>query len=981
MSSALSPVAHPAFEWKRSQHIASLNLTVEEYIHRATGAQHIHIASNNPENVFLVALRTVPEDSTGVAHILEHTALCGSEHYPVRDPFFMMIRRSLNTFMNAFTSSDWTAYPFASQNRKDFDNLLSVYLDAVFFSRLDPLDFAQEGHRLEFEKTGDTSSNLVFKGVVFNEMKGAMSSASSILWQTLTKYVFPTNTYHYNSGGDPECIPDLGYEQLRQFYKTHYHPSNAVFMTFGDIPANELQEKIEMRALMHFSKLDKTIAVHDEKRYHAPLRVEEAYACEEPSLENKTHIVVSWLLGHSTDLESTLQAQLLTAVLMENSASPLLHALETTKLGNSPSPICGLEHSQKELMFSTGLEGSDTQHTAAVEKLILDTIAEVAKDGVPLERLQACLHQLELQQREITGDGYPYGLQLILTALNSATHRGDPIALLDLEPVIAKLHEQIKNPDFIKQLAISLLLDNPHRVTLTLRPDNTLAAKRVAAEQAHLAQIKAQLSDSDKQCIIEQAQALDLRQQRKDDETILPKVTLADIPADIHIPDQHSDTQSPFALNYFPAGTNRIVYQQIVLPLPALNEQERLLLPLYANALTEMGVGQRDYLDTQNWQSAVCGSLHAFTSIRSALDNTQQAAGFFVLSSKGLHRNYPAMSDLMLQTLDSVRFDELTRFRELIAQQRARSEMAIPGNGHQFAMVAASSGASALGQYTHAVSGLASVLSIKQLDEQLNDEKQLEQFAANLQALHRKIIAMPMQFLLVSDDATLPAFRGQIGKQVPQHNTLVTAASNSVPAFGLPAISQPIQQFWQANTQVQFCAKSYTTVGSTHADAPALTVLGGFLRNGYLHRAIREQGGAYGGGASQENNIGAFRFYSYRDPRFTETLDDFDKAIAWLKSSKHEAQPLEEAILGVISSIDKPSSPAGEAKATFHNNLHHRTPQQRRDFRNAILKVTIPDLQRVTETYLTPVRSNTAVVGNNTAASTAESLGLEIIQL
>src|SRR6478609_5688884 len=237
-TAAANPVSgHPAFELLRSQEIRALNIRVEEYEHLTTGAVHFHLASDNPENVFLVALRTVPEDSTGVAHILEHTALCGSEKYPVRDPFFMMIRRSLNTFMNAFTSSDWTAYPFASQNRKDFNNLLNVYLDAVFFSRLDPLDFAQEGHRLDFEEQNNPDSNLVFKGVVFNEMKGAMSSATSTLWQTLTKYVFPNSTYHFNSGGDPECIPDLSYEQLKAFYQTHYHPSNAIFMTYGDIPA------------------------------------------------------------------------------------------------------------------------------------------------------------------------------------------------------------------------------------------------------------------------------------------------------------------------------------------------------------------------------------------------------------------------------------------------------------------------------------------------------------------------------------------------------------------------------------------------------------------------------------------------------------------------------------------------------------------------------------------------------------------------
>src|SRR5690606_28976572 len=212
---------HPAFEWLRSHNLESLNITVEEYRHRNTGAAHYHLAADFDENVFLVALRTVPMDSTGVAHILEHTALCGSERFPVRDPFFLMLRRSLNTFMNAFTSSDWTAYPFASQNRKDFDNLLEVYLDALCFSRHDPLDFAQEGHRLEFANPKDPNSELVYKGAVFNEMKGAMSSVSSALWDTLCKYLYPSTTYHYNSGGDPEHIPDLRYEDLKNFYQHH----------------------------------------------------------------------------------------------------------------------------------------------------------------------------------------------------------------------------------------------------------------------------------------------------------------------------------------------------------------------------------------------------------------------------------------------------------------------------------------------------------------------------------------------------------------------------------------------------------------------------------------------------------------------------------------------------------------------------------------------------------------------------------------
>jgi hypothetical protein len=390
--------------------------------------------------VFLVALRTVPHDSTGVAHILEHTALCGSEHFPVRDPFFMMLRRSLNTFMNAFTSSDWTAYPFASQNRKDFNNLLDVYLDAVFFSRLDPLDFAQEGHRVEFSEPQNAASDLVFKGVVFNEMKGAMSSVSSTLWAALSKNLFPTTTYHYNSGGDPENIPDLNYEQLKAFYQSHYHPSNAIFMTFGDIAASEHQGVFEEKALKRFERLDQRIQVPLEQRLSAPVRVTDTYAFDDAGpTDNKTHIVMGWLLGESTRLDQLLEAQLLSSVLIDNSSSPLMHALETTELGQSPSPLCGLEDSMRELVFCCGVEGSEIQNEQALEKLVLQVLENVASNGVPLNRLEAVLHQLELHQREITGDGFPYGLQLILSALGCATHYSDPIPVLDLNPVIADI--------------------------------------------------------------------------------------------------------------------------------------------------------------------------------------------------------------------------------------------------------------------------------------------------------------------------------------------------------------------------------------------------------------------------------------------------------------------------------------------------------------------------------------------------------------
>ena len=739
---------HPAFSLLRREEIESLQVTVEEYVHRETGAQHIHISADNNENVFLVALRTVPEDSTGVAHILEHTALCGSRKYPVRDPFFMMIRRSLNTFMNAFTSSDWTAYPFASQNRKDFNNLLDVYLDAVFFSRLDPLDFAQEGHRVEFSEAGNPDSDLVFKGVVFNEMKGAMSSVPSQLWQTLCKYLYPTTTYHFNSGGEPDHIPDLSYEDLCRFYKTHYHPSNAIFMTYGDIPAAELQQSFEEKALKEFERLDRTVSVGLEKRYLSPITVQESYpasADEDP----KSHVVLGWLLGQSTDLSATLEAQLLSHILLDNSSSPLLHALETTQLGSAPSPLIGLEDSQHELTFICGLEGCDDKDAEQVESMILEVLESVANDGIEQSVLEAALRQLELQQREVGGDSYPYGLQIILTALTSATHRGDPIGLLNLDPALDKLREQIKDPEFIKSLARNLLLNNQHRVLLTLKPDTELAARKVQAELLRLADIKASMSESEKQSVIDTAEALQERQEQVDDDSILPKVGLEDIPVAMHYTPVQKVVELPTQLTRYSAGTNGLVYQQIIVELPELTDRQQELLSYYGILLTEVGIGQKSYMEVQKWQAEVAGSISAFSNIRGEVDDEQSVSANLTLSAKALKNQQAELSELMWETLHNARFDEPQRIKEIMAQVRARREQSLTGNGHMLAMMAASAGMSPSAQLSHRLNGLEGIRSIKGLTTSLDGSNETDSFLADLKELHQIICSAPKQFLLV----------------------------------------------------------------------------------------------------------------------------------------------------------------------------------------------------------------------------------------
>ena len=949
------------FELKRSVPIDALNLTVEEYEHPGTGAIHLHLASDNSENVFMVALRTVPKDSTGVAHVLEHTVLCGSERFPVRDPFFMMLKRSLSTFMNAFTSSDWTAYPFATKNRKDFNNLLSVYLDAVFFSRLDPLDFAQEGHRVEFDKLDDGRQALVYKGIVFNEMKGAMSSPSSILWDKLSYELFPANTYHHNSGGDPEVIPQLTYQQLYDFYTTHYHPSNAIFLTFGDIPATDHQQTFEALALHRFERNVERIKVNLEATFESPRRAIHPYALDsDEKIDNKTHHIIGWKLGESIDLLGMLEAQVLSAILMENSASPLMKYLETTSLGSAPSPICGVEDSMREMVFCCGIEGSTSGARDTFEQEVLDVIANVAHEGISHERIEAILHQIELHQREVTGDGMPYGLNLMLRSLGAAIHRGDAVAVLDLEPVLIQIREHIQDPNYVGNLIKRLLLENPHRITLTVEPDTSLSQRLRDTERERLDTMEATMDEQQRAQILDLTEKLKQRQTQEDDPNILPKVDPSDIPTSISEPTPVLDNILGIQVSAYTTGTNGLVYQQWIRPLPAIDDAEFERLPLLIGLMTELGVGDADYLTIQDRQSATVGAIGATLLTRSARDDLQACQAYVLLASKALANRADKQVALMHDTFAHARFDEASRIRELVSQSRAHRDRSITENGHILAMSAATAGMNPLARHSHEQSGLEGIRRLRLLDDRLRQESELESLLGELKLLHTKLnYGDSMHLATIADQDYLD---NALTLATEALADLRQSAHNS--HWQPKPIREAKKEYWVANTQVNFCARAFPTVPSGHPDAPLLAVLAALLRNGYLHRTIREQGGAYGGGASHDSNVGAFRFFSYRDPRLADTLDDFDAAVKWFIESKHKQRILEEAILGIISNIDKPGSPAGEAKKHFHESLFSRTTEHRAAFRAGVIEATLEDLRRVAQTYLTSPNASTVVITN-----------------
>ena len=951
------------FNLQEQKNIPLLDVNAQIYNESEFNCKHIHLESDSNEKVFMVAFRTIPEDSTGVAHILEHTALCGSKKYPVRDPFFMMIRRSLNTFMNAFTSSDWTAYPFATLNKKDFNNLLGVYLDSAFFPNLDNLDFAQEGHRLELKDKNNPESEIEIKGVVYNEMKGAMSSITSQLWHGMSKHLYSSSTYKHNSGGDPESIIDLSHEDLVNFHQKHYHPSNATFFTFGNVDPLEIQSYIKENVLDNFSPSSEVVAVKNEERLASPKVVSDFYN-PQPGDENNHHIVLSWLLNESHNPVQLLETYLMSNILLDNSASPLRKVLEGTKLGKSPSPLTGLEADQKELVFAAGLEGVDSNKSKEVEALIMDCLKKLVEDGVPKDLINSSLHQLEIRQREITGSGMPFGLQIMLTCLPACIHNDNPLNVLDLDNAFNIIKNNLKTDNYIENLIDKNLIKNNHRLTYSLIPDTELNKKNEEKIQNKVFEITKNFSLDDKKNLIKLANDLENRQNSIDDPEVLPKVTKEDIPEKRNYASPIAFAENESTNYFYKSGTNGIVYHSMIFPCEALDENELKIASLFSNTLTDIGLGKDGYENIQKYQSSITGGISAsFITLPNKTDDTFKLA--LKVSSKSLEGNESLMQDLILRTVKESSFDETKRIEELLEFISSDNEKSVIQNGHILSMSNAASQISGIASTNDLTSGLRFIHNTNHLSKLIGKRDELSKYLELLRSINSKISNTPSHLFTASalDKANLNLnFTIKENTNQYKNQNLVTLQSNPIG--------------WITGSQVCFCAEAFPTVDFRHEDAPALTVLGTVLRNGYLHSAIREKGGAYGAGASQDSNNKVFKFFSYRDPKCTETFNEFKKSREWSSKNISEEQ-LEEGILGVISSIDKPLSPFGEAMSDFMSLLDQKTQEERLSFRSKVKECSLADLATVSEKYLFNESKRSVIAGQNYETE-LKDLGFEI---
>jgi Zn-dependent M16 (insulinase) family peptidase len=920
--------------------------------HLSTGARHIHISNEDAENTFSIAFKTVPVDSTGVAHILEHTVLCGSQRFPVRDPFFSMLKRSLSTFMNAFTASDWTMYPFSTQNTKDYFNLLDVYLDAAFFPKLDELSFQQEGHRLEIE--GDLNADdpdrfrLVYKGVVYNEMKGAMSSADQVMIRSIQKELYPSTTYHYNSGGDPAEIPSLTYKQLKEFHRHHYHPSNAFFYTYGNVPLAESLAVIEDTVLKKFKRITPATDVKPQPRWRKPRVASFPYplnANEDPAQKHQT--CIAWLVGDIKNAFELLTLVLLEQILLGNSAAPLRKALIDSELGSALCDGCGLDADNRDTAFVAGLKDVGKQAAEKVEAIIFETLTGLVKNGIDKQLIESAIHQIEFHRKEITNTPYPYGIKLLLAFTGPLLHGGDPVRILKFDDDLNKLRKLMGREPFFENLIEKKLLNNPHRIRLTMVPDQQMEQNESLRVQNELGKIKKRLSRADLEKILQDSKSLQLQQETKDDVSCLPTLERDDIPVSVPSVNE-SDYNASTHTTLYRQPTSGIFYYAASAGTGGLPRTLIPWAPFFCYALTRCGTASHDYIEMTRRIHAYTGGVALSTHARTCYDQEGRCLPFISFSGKCLVRNQEKMFNIIQEFISDFDFSDHTRLTSLLKEYRAALQSMIVHNGHRLAISAASRNFSPARALSESWSGIRQLKTIQQLTDNLDTQK-LNALSKDLTAIGKNIFLRNNFKMAIIGEKDPLATAGHAAADIFQQ-----LADGRNDGFGPPQIklqNETLREGWSTSTAVSFVALTFETVRMTHADGPTLSVIGKILRSMYLHREIREKGGAYGGFAIYNPEDGLFGFGSYRDPHIVATLKTYAAAAEFIRGRSYSEEDVKEAVLQVCSEIDKPDPPGPAARKAFYRKIVSLSDDIRTQFKSRLLSLKRRDIQQAADKY------------------------------
>ncbi len=930
--------ASRGFQLRKDQYIRELRTRARLYLHAGTGAQLLSLSNEDENKVFGVVFRTPPRDSTGVAHILEHSVLCGSRKYPVKEPFVELLKGSLKTFLNAFTYPDRTCYPVASQNLQDFYNLIDVYMDAVFYPRLTPQVFQQEGWHLELEHA---SGSLTYKGVVLNEMKGAYSSPDNVLSEYSLQSLFPDNAYGFDSGGDPRFIPDLTYEQFLAFHRKYYHPSNARFYFYGD-DDNENRLRLVNAYLREFDPIQVDSAIQLQPSFHAPKRIVRSFLAGEEGGGDTSRgmVTMNWLLSESVDIHANFALRILDYVLLGMPGSPLKKALIDSGLGEAIAGG-GLSTELRQMYFSTGLKGINVAHAGKLETIILDTLKNIAETGIDARTVDAAVNTIEFRLRENNSGSFPRGLLLMLRCLTTWLYDGDPLALLAFEKPLEAVKSQITTKEaFFEGMIHRFFVQNPHRTTLVLEPDPGLREKSEMEEKSRLTAIRSAMGPEEIDRLIEQTRELKRIQETADTPEALAAIPVLGID-DLEkknkiIPLARLDRDGTPVL-FHDLFTNGIVYFDLGLNIHTLPDRYLPYVPLFGRCLVEMGTRKEDFVSLSQRINRETGGIRPQILVSAKRDSAACSAWLF-LRGKAMAGHGEKLTDLLRDVLLDTRLDDRDRFQQMLLEEKAGTEQRIIPDGHNIVRTRLNAHFGESHWAMEQISGICYLFFLRDLVRAVD-----ENWPAVLAVLEE------IRQILINRDTVIlnVTAEEQDGTNfMPCTEGLLSAlpASGSDEKKWSSASASPFEGL-TIPSLVNYVSKGADLYKAGYGFHGSSMVITRYLRNTWLWDQIRVQGGAYGAFCFFDRISGPLVFVSYRDPNIKRTIEIFDQTVRFLLETDLDESDLTKSIVGTIGDLDAYMLPDAKGYASMVRYLIGDTEADRQQMRDEILNTRVSDFR------------------------------------
>lgn len=915
------------------------------YKHKKTGAEVMSVSNDDENKVFGIVFRTPPKDSTGIPHILEHSVLCGSRKYPLKEPFVELLKGSLHTFLNAFTYPDRTCYPVASTNTKDFYNLVDVYLDAVLFPKCveDFQTFQQEGWHYELN---NPSEDISYKGVVFNEMKGVYSQPDNILGRTAQQALFPDNTYGVDSGGDPKVIPKLTFEEFKEFHRKYYHPGNARIWFYGDDDPNErLRILNEYLDLFDTSPASSESKVEPQKLFSNPVRIVEKYPAGKGGDLRKKHMVcLNWLLSDKPlDLETELTLGFLDHLMLGTPASPLRKILLESGLGDAIVGG-GMEDELLQPQFSIGLKSVSEDDIHKVEELVMSTLKSLAEEGFNSEAVEASMNTIEFSLRENNTGSFPRGLSLMLRSIGKWIYDMDPFEPLKYEKPLMALKARIAEEGskaVFSPLIEKYILNNPHCVTVEMQPDPEKASHDEAVEREILEKVKAGMTEEDLAELARATQELRLKQETPDPPEALksvPSLSLLDIPKEpIHVPIEIGVINDVKVLRH-DLFTNDVLYTEIVFDMSSVKQDLLPLVPLFCQSLMEMGTKDMDFVQLNQLIGRKTGgiSVYPFTS---SVRGKEYPCSHIIVRGKAMAGCAEDLFNLVNCILQEVQFTDQQRFKQFVSQSKARMENRLRGSGHGIAAARMDAKLNTAGWIAEQMGGVSYLEFLQALEEKVDQDwigisSSLEEIRKSL--LSRKGCLINM----TSEGKNLMNSEKYVSKfldLLPSSSSVEKTTWNGRLSSENEAIVIP--------TQVNYVGKATNIYDTGYQLKGSAYVISKYISNTWLWDRVRVSGGAYGGFCDFDTHSGVFSFLSYRDPNLLKTLDVYDGTGDFLRQLEMDDDTLTKAIIGTIGDVDAYQLPDAKGYSSLLRYLLGVTEEERQKRREEILSTSLKDFK------------------------------------